>query len=187
MISNQRYLKDHKQFQLLVVGAMYLAIKLTKPSISLSGSTLAAITGNIYSAQEIESMEAILQQGLEWRVNGPTSVQMAEHVRALLMPHVDIDKSSWAVLKDEVHFHCECAVRDYHLSTMKRGSSTVAYAAVLNAFERIDSEASQSDVVDLLIDVDKSFASQRDEISASMERLKYLVRHIESSQVVIHE
>ena len=183
VVTNQEsygYLKNRMQYQLLTAGALCLASKVVEPKVSLNGTTLAAITGNVYTPQEIESVKAtIMQILLERQISGPTSIQTAKHLLVLLMTHVDMDKSTWIDIQDEVRFQCECAVRDYHLSTMQRGVSAVALAAVLNAFDRIGSRVPQGDIADLLFDVDESFASRRDEVLASMERLKYLVRQVE--------
>ena len=173
------YLSSHKQYQLLSIAALYTVIKVHE-SVAFGSDVFAALSNGLYSQQEIEDMEMVLLTGLQWRIfRTPTSIQMAEQFLAILMSHVDMDESSWNIVRDEVRFQCECAVRDYHLSTMQRGVSAVALAAVLNTFERIGSRVPQGDIADLLFDVDESFASRRDEVLASMERLKYLVRQVE--------
>ena len=151
VVTNQEsygYLKNHMQYQLLTAGALCLAPKVVEPNVSLNGTTLAAITGNVYTPQEIESVKAtIMQILLERQISGPTSIQTAKHLLVLLMTHVDMDKSTWIDIQDEVRFQCECAVRDYHLWTMQRGVSAVALAAVLNTFERIGSRVPQGEIL----------------------------------------
>eukprot|EP01082_Thalassiosira_pseudonana_P011993 g9608.t1 g9608 contig4:127357-128415(+) len=137
-------LHSRREYQLLTMSALYTSIKIHE-RVTFDSDFFSSISRGAYSVHEIESMERILLLGLSWRVNAPTSIQMAHHILSLLLPYVDLEELSWGFLLDEVRFQTEHAVRDYQLFTVER-ASTVAIAAIFNALDQVNA----SDRVNLL-------------------------------------
>lgn len=143
--SCRHYLNDHKQFQLLAVAALYVAIK-TNEDVTLSSINIVEITRSTYTVKDIEATELILLQGLGWQTNAPTSLQMAQHLLSLLSPHINVEESAWSSISEETKFQTECAVRDYYLSTQTL-PSVVGMAAVLNSVHAVLGEQTCADLM----------------------------------------
>ncbi|KAL7531977.1 hypothetical protein ACHAXR_004348 [Thalassiosira sp. AJA248-18] len=178
--STQVYLNDRSRFQLLVITALYIAIKVND-SMALGSDVVSEMSG-MYSVQEIEAMELTILQVLDWRIFAPTSIQMAHNILSLLLPHVTLEESMWGLILEEVRYQTEYAVRDYYFSTQL--PSTVALAAIFNALDRFDSNVSQSILLALqalLFVMDERFAPPP-EVFAAKDRLKCLVEGRESTE-----
>ncbi|KAL3786484.1 hypothetical protein HJC23_010650 [Cyclotella cryptica] len=127
-------LDDHREFQLLAIGALYIAIK-TNERVAVHGNFFASLSRGGYSVEDIEDAEVLILTGLSWRLNGPTSLQVATHFLSLIHEQVSIVEDTWCFLLDEVQYQTELAVRDYALAIQRR--STIALAAIFNAMERL--------------------------------------------------
>lgn len=125
---------DHREFQLLAIGALYIAIK-TNERVAVHGNFFASLSRGGYSVEDIEDAEMLLLTGLSWRLNGPTSLQVASHILSLAYEQVIVAEDTWCFLLDEVKYQTELAVRDYTLAIQRR--STIALAAIFNAIERL--------------------------------------------------
>ena len=132
--STRYYLQDQLQFQLLALAALYIAIK-TNERAAFSSANFSAMSGGLYSVEDIEATELKVLSSLSWHICAPTSIQIGNHILSLLLPHhVNLkEESTWGVLLDEVHYQAEYAVRDFYFSPQR--PSTVAFAAIFNALE----------------------------------------------------
>ena len=147
-----------KQFQLVAITSLYIAIK-TNEVIVISSSFFAAMSRYDYSSADIEAMELLILQTLKWHIHAPTVFQIAYTVLSsliLLSPHddnnddIDVSSSSlhddiinninnnnhessmlWENIVDEVQYQSELAVRDYKLCIQYR-PSTLALAIIIN-------------------------------------------------------
>ena len=112
------FLQDQVQFQLLAMAALYIAIK-TNERAAFSSANFSAMSGGLYSVEDVESTELKILSGLSWHICAPTSIQVANHILSLLLPHVNLKESTWGILLDEVQYQAEYAVRDYCFSTQR--------------------------------------------------------------------
>lgn len=142
-----RALRSHWEYQLLAMSALYLAIKLNE-RVAFGSEYFSMVSNGAYATEEIEEMETTLLQGLAWRVNGPTSRQIAYHILSLLCLRlgIEIDERTWVIILDEVLYQTEHAVRDYYYTTQQ--CSTIAMAAIFNALELKEMEDKER--IDLL-------------------------------------
>lgn len=154
-----RYLQDRLQFQLLGIAAMYAAIKSNEP-VSMSSTQVEQMSGGVYTLNDIEEMEVIILKDLEWHLVAPTSLKMAQHILALVYPHIDLCRQMWSLIYDQVRFHTECSVRDYQMSTQTK-PSTIALAAILKAVDELGFQVSENfyDVLQLVME--ESFPSSQ--------------------------
>ena len=142
-ITTHLYLNNRKQYQLLAMGCLYIAIKAQEP-VAFASDMFASMSNGLYTISDIEDMEKIILHGLQWRINAPTSVQMAYHILSLVFTHlrqqhVDdarnlIEETTWCYLLDETRYQVEYALRDYAFSVFER-PSTIALAAILNSLD----------------------------------------------------
>ena len=137
-------LRDRIQFQLLTMTALYISIKIST-KIALGSEFFSMVSRGMYPIKEIEAMEMTLLQELSWCISAPTCVQTAHHILSLMSTHVTFDEKTWATILNEIEYQAEYAVRDYYFVTQR--PSTVALAAILNAFDRFDKRHERQDAV----------------------------------------
>lgn len=131
-----RALRDRKEFQLVSMTTLYIAIKLFEP-LAMDAVLVAQISHGCYSEMDIVEMEQEILKSLGWRVNGPTADAFLKHILALLPPSAyGYDETTLLTLLDFSRFQAEVVVSDYDLSLQK--PSTVALAAIMNSIEGIE-------------------------------------------------
>ncbi len=128
-------LRDRMKFQLLAVSALYLGIKMNERHV-LSPEFFDTLSRGLYSVEDVEATEKDLLEGLSWHVSSPTCMQVASHILSWISKYVDIQKSTWLTILDEVAFQSEHAVREFDFVTTR--PSTVAMASIFNAIEYVD-------------------------------------------------
>ena len=63
--SVEQYLNNGRQFQLVVVTALYITIKVNESFIAIGSDMLAELCCGMYTQDEIESMELAILHGLQ--------------------------------------------------------------------------------------------------------------------------
>jgi hypothetical protein len=128
-------LQDRREFQLLALSCLYIAIK-TNERIAFSSQMVSELSHGGYTVEEIEHTEKIILCGLSWRVNGPTSLQMALHILSLMGIDKLVSKQSLICVINEVAYQTERATQDYYNSIQR--PSTVALMILIKAFQQLD-------------------------------------------------
>ena len=129
-------LANTKEYQLVAMTSLYIAIKIHEPLVSLGASLLAEISE--FDTKDILDMERCILEALDWRMNDPTSQDFVRLLLGMLNPeqgcyghdHDYLDTVLVSLLEEST-FQCELATTDYDLSTCK--PSTVALASILNS------------------------------------------------------
>jgi Cyclin, N-terminal domain/Cyclin, C-terminal domain len=126
-------LQHSDQYQLLVVTALYVAIKVHE-TVAISTSQFEKISRNAFTAIDVETMERRLLKGLDWKLHPPTSLCFARYYLELI-PSLKVKQD----MKDTAFILCkvqtELAVRDCSLVSVR--ASTIAFASLMNAFEAL--------------------------------------------------
>ena len=171
--TTRRVLGDRRQYQLLAMTALYIAIKINE-RVAFGSDFFAAMSRGAYSVQEIEEMEVNVLKGLQWRMCAPTSLQVGHYVLSLVLPQVDgVEDETWGFILDEVRFQTEHAVRDYYFAMQR--PSTVALAAIFNALGRVESE-DRENILSALLFVMKDFDfAPANSLFDARNRLSFLV------------
>ena len=133
-ITIMHFLQVREQYQLLVVTALYMSIKVHKSEV-LGSNFFADVSRGLYSVKQIEDTELMILKQLEYRLCSPTSIQMANHILSLFLPYVNLSQSTWNCILQEVNYQNECTVFDYYFSTQR--PSTVAVASIINSLEQV--------------------------------------------------
>ncbi len=134
----QRAIHDKKEFQLVAMTCLYIAIKLFEP-LAMDAALLAQISHGCYTEKDVTDMEQEILTALEWRVNGPTVHAFVAHLLSLLpSSSYGHDPTTVMTLLDFTNFQADIAVCDYDLALTK--PSTVALAAILNSIEGIEKQ-----------------------------------------------
>ncbi|KAL7534093.1 hypothetical protein ACHAXR_005629 [Thalassiosira sp. AJA248-18] len=183
------------QYQLLIISALYLSIKINE-AVSFSSDEFAAITHDTYSREEIEDMEQKILHRLEWRLCVPTAQAMGTGILDLLElmspqvvqvkagePKVEeevgqVSLATWDFLRYELAYQNQNAVREYYFTTQR--CSTIAAVATLNAIEQVN-DAEYDFLVKALLCVLKKF--DFDEASVLLEARHRLSCFIDDNDV----
>lgn len=129
------------QYQLLVITALYVSVKINEPTC-ISSNDFAEVTHNTYTKTELEEMEQTLLRGLKWRCSVPTPQRIGMYIIELLKMHlipsqaIRSDSPTWNFLEEEMAVQSQSAVRDYFFTTQR--SSTIAAISFLNAMEQVN-------------------------------------------------
>jgi len=130
------YLASRSRYQLLAMGALYVAIKVTEP-VALGSDLFAEASGGLYAKEDFEDAELELLRVLEYRVHArPTARAQARIILSSLAPLASLKESTWNFLLDEVSFFAEYSVRDDYFSGLP--PSAVALAAIFNVLDYVD-------------------------------------------------
>lgn len=130
----KKALGDRKEYQLVAMTCLYVAIKLHEP-LEMETSLLADLSRGCYTEMEFANMEQKILEAVEWRVNGPTALAFVQHFLKMLPDslHSGVQLAVW----DYARYQTEMAIADHEFVKLK--SSVVGMAATLNAMEGMDS------------------------------------------------
>lgn len=132
--SGKPVLENKKLFQLVTVTALYVAIKVFD-SQSMEPEIMEGLSRGAYTAAQIVDMEMHILTALEWHVQPPTALSFIHNFLSLL-PEEAANKLVRRSIFDHARFQTELAVIDFFFITAN--PSTVAFASIINAIERID-------------------------------------------------
>ncbi|GKY94818.1 hypothetical protein MPSEU_000447000 [Mayamaea pseudoterrestris] len=127
--------EDRQVYQLAAMSCLYTAVKIHEPE-AMNPLLVSNLSRGTYTPTQIEEMEAIILQALDWRVNPPTSLSF---VRLLMDLESTQDLLPTQSMQRTVHdlskYQAELAVNEYAFLTVQ--PSTIAYCSLMNAFESV--------------------------------------------------
>ena len=129
----KKALGDRKEYQLVAMTCLYIAIKLHEP-LEMETSLLADLSRGCYTEMEFANMEKQILEAIDWRVSGPTPLAFVLHYLTFL-PDI-ISSSVIEAIFDYARYQTELAIGDHHF--VKAKPSVVGMAALLNALEGMD-------------------------------------------------
>jgi Cyclin, N-terminal domain/Cyclin, C-terminal domain len=125
-------LKDGKVYQLVAITCLYVAIKVTETE-PIDIESISELLQDTYSPIQIEVMEAVLLEGLQWYMHPPTSMSFLNELANF------ITMSKIRALTSDTTFF-ELATRQIEISSLELDligskSSWIACSAILNALK----------------------------------------------------
>jgi len=129
----RHYLRDRKRFQLLFLTSLHVAVKVREQA-SMDCPLLSRLSRGTYEAHEFVDCERMLLHGLDWRVNGPTTMDFV-HTLMLLLPKDGVGPSVAGEILERARKQSRLAATNSKVLVTKQ--SVVALAAVYNAVETI--------------------------------------------------
>lgn len=142
----KKALGDRKEYQLVAMTCLYIAIKLHEP-LEMETSLLADLSRGCYTEMEFANMEQDILEAIDWRVSGPTPLAFVLHYLAFL-PEI-VPSSVVEAIFDYARYQTELGIADHCF--VKSKPSVVGMAALLNALEGMDTDLLPERVQDLLI------------------------------------
>ena len=169
----KRALFDRRTFLLVSVAAFCICAKMN----TQENFDNIVFRSRRFAMGEIMATELSILSALSWRINAPTSLQIAHHMLSLLSHVLDSSQATWKCILDDVRIQTEDAVKDYFFASQL--PSTIAMAAISNALDRneirLQASAMSAPPPPLATD---SFAALED-LLVVKNRLLALTRHKE--------
>eukprot|EP00980_Cylindrotheca_fusiformis_P005820 scaffold1223_cov119-Cylindrotheca_fusiformis.AAC.23 len=124
---------DSEKYRLSALASLYIAAKLHETSC-LSPKHVETLSGNQYTAREVEKQEMIILQAIQWRVHPPTIHAIASELLDVIPMHLKqrkrimdaVDKKARQILFEE---YC-----------IPANACQLAFAAVFHAFGALPKE-----------------------------------------------
>lgn len=129
----KKALGDRKEYQLVAMTCLYIAIKLHEP-LEMETSLLADLSRGCYTEMEFANMEKKILEALVWRVNGPTALSFVQHYLRFLPESVHA--ATVLAVWDYARYQTEMAISEHDFVKLK--PSVVGMAALMNAMEGMD-------------------------------------------------
>ena len=129
----KKALGDRKEYQLVAMTCLYIAIKLHEP-LEMETSLLADLSRGCYTEMEFANMEQLILEGIDWRVSGPTPLAFVLHFLTFL-PN-NIPSSVEEAIFDYARYQTEIAIANH--SFVKIKPSVIGMAALINSIEGMD-------------------------------------------------
>mmetsp|Transcript_1711 Transcript_1711/g.3124 ORF Transcript_1711/g.3124 Transcript_1711/m.3124 type:complete len:313 (-) Transcript_1711:106-1044(-) len=123
-----RIRQDRQQFQLAIMTALFVSIKLHERKI-IDISLMMDFSRGVFTKDDFTNMESDLLKALNWRLNGPTAVSFLEHF-AHLLPFHECGISACDVL-ELARYRIELSTKDDGI--MCQYPSKVAAAALISS------------------------------------------------------
>lgn len=172
--TGRKALGDRKEYQLVAMTCLYIAIKLHEP-LEMETSLLADLSRGCYTEMEFANMEQKILLALLWRVNGPTALGFVQNY-LLLLPqtvHSAVVLAVW----DYARYQTEMAISDHTFVTMK--PSITGLAALLNAMEGMDDLLLTPKVVSKFVKtVQKQTNMDLDDLNFAQAKLSTLMMNL---------
>eukprot|EP00978_Attheya_sp_CCMP212_P049150 scaffold623746_cov47-Attheya_sp.AAC.1 len=160
-------------YQLAALTALYLTVKLNDHR-KIRIERLVPLSSGRFTTKNIEDMERSMIESLGWFVHPPTSVSFVRELVTLGLP--GLDASLRAHILCVSAFFTELSLLDYDLSVASTSSSTIAYAAILNAMDtvgthRLDHDSRRVFIERIAATCGPSFSPQDENVFAVRQRL----------------
>jgi len=177
-------LYDKRQFQLVIMSSLSLAVKLNETTGIMNMNLLAMLGQGAYSIKEFSEMELKLCIALKWRMNPPISWIFADHFLELLPQTVHTSVKN--TIRNLSRMQTEHATRDYFFVSYK--PSIIGLASVMNAMDTVDvyfsvsataRQAFYRDII-LVAGIDPSLDSSLYDVRVSLQNsVQGIIRYVE--------
>jgi hypothetical protein len=129
-------LQDRSVYQLAAMTTLYTAVKINEPE-AMDPALVSSLSRGTYSSREIEDMEFIIIQSLQWRLNPPTTLSFIREFMKLITFEA-LDNPTRKVVYELSKYQAEYATSNHDFVGVK--SSEKAYHSFMNALDCLDIE-----------------------------------------------
>jgi len=164
-------LVDKKEFQLVAMTSLYLAIKLYEPT-ALSMQSMIELSRGYFTVDQMATMEMAILKVLSWHVHPATSVCLARHFLQLLPSHLDVSIKHDII--ELTRFLTELAVIDYFF--VPKSTSFLSLSALLHAMQNLHLDNYIPDFLEQLklLDNFNPYSNEVEECGVRLKQLYYL-------------
>eukprot|EP00957_Ditylum_brightwellii_P036968 2798550-Ditylum_brightwellii.AAC.1 len=122
---------NRRTFKLAATTALYVGVKVFHPHKLGALGVLSDLSRGEFVHEDIEEMESVMLEALDWRLHAPTAACVTRYLLELMPPPTSA--ADMEAISDIAAFFTELAVCDYGLVTCRQ--SEIALASILNAME----------------------------------------------------
>lgn len=124
-----------KAYQLASMTTLYMAIKIFEP-VTMEVAVFAQLSRGCYTPNDFISMEQRILAALNWRMNGPTTINFVELYLSVLPLTLSTSlEKMMPILWARSKYQCELACLDYEFVT--RRPSDIALASIINSIQQV--------------------------------------------------
>ena len=131
----QLYLTNNTLYQLVVVTALYTAVKIHEIK-AIDLQSISSLSKGSYSVKQIEEVEREIIDALQWRMNPPTAQAFVRGLIELIHQQYKLPTHLKETIIGLSRVQTEFAVFDQDL--MNCSMSTIGYCSLMNAFTAIN-------------------------------------------------
>lgn len=176
----KKALADRKEYQLVAMTCLYIAIKLHEP-LEMETSLLADLSRGCYTEMEFANMEKKILEYLLWRVSGPTALGFVQNYMMFIPDSVH--EAVMDAVFDYARYQTELAIADHHFVKLK--PSIAGAAALLNAIEGMDESLLPLKVQAKIIrSIEKYTGLDMDAVEDAQHRLSMIMIGIVNEDVI---
>jgi Cyclin, N-terminal domain len=124
---------DRTVYQLAAMTTLYTAVKIHEPE-AMDPKLVSNLSRGAYTPQQIEAMESLILDAIQWRLNPPTALAFVRQFLDLI-PEQLLSQQLRQTAYDITKYQTELAVNEFEFITIN--ASTVAYCAFMNALESV--------------------------------------------------
>lgn len=143
--NSSQVVENRHKFQLAAVACYFIAVKLHE-SAQVGVDLFVKLCRNVYSAEDIFSMEKEILFSLEWKVSGPTPLDFARYLLELLPESVQSSHAEYILQNAEKHL--EYATSEMFFSSYN--PSIVGICCIISALK--DTEILSSEEQNLFLE-----------------------------------
>ena len=132
--AGETILSDRSQFQLAAMTALYTAVKIHEHE-AMDPNLVSRLSEGIHSPEAVETMESVMLNAIQWRVNPPTSMAFVRMFLDLVPGYV-LDEATRTTIMELAQYQTELAVCECQFCGTN--PSFVAFASLLNAIDSLD-------------------------------------------------
>lgn len=126
-------LQDRSVFQLAAMASLYTAVKIHEPE-AMDPKLVSQLSRGTYSPEDVEEMERVILQALQWRVNPPTALSFVREFYNLI-PAEAMSETARSISYDITKFQTELAVSESDFVWVK--PSVTAYCSLMISLESL--------------------------------------------------
>ncbi len=163
-----------KEYQLVAIAALYLAVKVHDSSRSNTLDVFVQLAGGKFTAEDIKDMEANILQGLDWKFLNPVTPQAcAYHILTLL--NDSRHNRAMQVIHEVANYIIEVMLLSGPaFDELRSRSCTIAFASVLVSLEGVRADVLKPDELSMF------YSKMRMLNISSDEELKWMTQIIKS-------
>jgi Cyclin, N-terminal domain len=163
-------LHDRSLYQLAAMASLYTAVKIHEPE-AMDPKLVSNLSRGTYSTKDIEEMELIILQALQWRLNPPTTLSYIREFFNLVPPEA-LDTTTKTIVYDLTQFQSELATSSHLFVGIT--SAEKAYCCFISALQSLEFDPKIIQYIDsMLLDAIGASNKTHSERTLNAKKLLY--------------
>jgi Cyclin, N-terminal domain len=140
-------LQDRSVYQLAAMASLYTAVKIHEPE-AMDPKLVSNLSRGTYSPKDIEEMELIILQALQWRLNPPTTLSYIREFFHLIPPEA-LDTATQSIVYELAQFQSELATSSSQFVGIT--SAEKAYCCFISSLQSLEFDPKVIQYIDSML------------------------------------